>query len=163
MRLQLVAMITVSALGPARGQGTPADRPGRLLTAYLYQRQVITHEHPVVLLCGPQALANITSELRAEVIGRQHLADSILVAPVCSASPARVIGRNHPVVRILSVAVHADTSRLEAFAEPFSEGQPPYAHGRRERFQMVEGQRQPDGSYRPAQPSLLLFEFDPAD
>lgn len=163
MKLGLLAILMISVVGRADAQGAPSDNPARLLSAYLYQRQLVTHERPVLVMCGPQALATVTPGLRADVIGRQRLADSILVVPECPASWPKVAGGKYPVVRVASVTIRADTSRIEAYAEAFTDASPPYRNGRRERFLMVEGRRHSDGSYTPAQPSLVFFEFAPED
>jgi hypothetical protein len=163
MKLCLVAFLMTTAFGQAGAQGTPSDNPGRLLSAYLCHRQLVTHERPVLVMCGPQAVAAVTPELRADVIRRQRIADSILVVADCPASWPRVVGRKYPVVRVTAIGVGADTSRIEAYADAFTDGAPPYMNGRRERFLMVEGRRNTDGSYTPAQPSLVFFEFAPPD
>jgi hypothetical protein len=163
MKLGVVAILMISAVGHADAQGTPSDDPGRLLSAYLYHRQLVTHERPVVVMCGPQAGATVTPELRVDVIGRQRLADSIRLVADCPAFWPKVVGRTYPVVRVTSVTIQADTSSIEAYAEPFTDGKAPYMKSRHERFLMVEGRRHPDGLYTPAQPSLIIFEFAPED
>jgi hypothetical protein len=144
--LYAVSLLGVPLASAAQGNSRPAgyaalfdtgESPAMVLTMYLYHRNVITRTRPLVIFCGPYALAWISDDI---VRGMREVVDSVSIAAECPDTLAygvwaRHSTENRETVWVASMTFGRFRSEIVAFAKPYRHpGEPPYARGRLERF-----------------------------
>ena len=141
---------------PANDRFAMFRGPQWLIGDYLMNRNLITRERPILVLCGPAASAFLSPAITKDWVVTKQYVDSIVVDPDCKQPTRHKFGRDRHPLRLYQVVMGQDSLFVVAYAEPFSSSSPPYSHGWMEQY-VVPGPG-PTGFGR-----LLIYRFGAHD